>query len=56
VQEALFAVRREEYPRYKLGRFKVLVAFKKEAISSSETSVLTTAIRCKVPKDVYNYQ
>jgi hypothetical protein len=40
VQQAHFAVRREAYPCYELGRFKSLVNLKMGAIYSSETSVL----------------
>jgi hypothetical protein len=39
--EALFAVRREAYPRCELGIFKV-----------SETSVLTRATRRDIPEDI----
>jgi hypothetical protein len=49
VQEALFAVRREEYPRYELRRFKILVTLMMEVIYSSETSVPSTVTRYKVP-------
>jgi hypothetical protein len=52
LQEALFTVRREAYPSYELGRFKSLVALKMEAIWPTETSVLTTATRYKVPEDI----
>jgi hypothetical protein len=54
VHEDLLAVCREAYPHYELGRSKSLVTLKMEAIYSSETSVLTRATRCKVPKDISN--
>jgi hypothetical protein len=54
LQEALFAVRREAYPRYKRERVQNHVVLKMEAICSSETSVLTRATQYKVPADVYH--
>jgi hypothetical protein len=39
MKEAVFTASREAYHRYELGRFKILVILKKEAICSSETSV-----------------
>jgi hypothetical protein len=38
--EALFAVRREEHPRFELGRSKSLLNLKMEGIFSSETPIL----------------
>jgi hypothetical protein len=45
-------VSREACSLYELGRFKNLVTLKMEMICYSETSVLTRATRCKVPKDI----
>jgi hypothetical protein len=53
LQEALFADRREAYPRYELGRFKNLVALRMNVICSSEMSLLAGATRYKVPKDIH---
>jgi hypothetical protein len=39
VQGTIFAVRREAYPRYELGRSKNLVTMKMKAICSSEHAV-----------------
>jgi hypothetical protein len=41
--KALFAVRRDAYLRYGLGRFKSVLTLKIEAIYSSETSAITEA-------------
>jgi hypothetical protein len=49
IQGAVFAVHCKAYPRYELGRLKILFTLKMEAICSSEASVLTGATRHKVP-------
>jgi hypothetical protein len=52
LQEALFGVRCEAYTRCEQGRLKSFLALKMKAICSSETSFLTMAKRCKIPKDI----
>jgi hypothetical protein len=48
-------VRREAYRRCELARFESVITLNMEAICSSETSVLTTATWCKVPKDIFQF-
>jgi hypothetical protein len=52
---AFFCIGREAYPRYELWKCNSLATLKMESISSSETSVLTRAIRYKVPEDIFHW-
>jgi hypothetical protein len=55
MQEALFTVHCEAYPRCKLGRFKSFITLKMEAICFSETLALTTDTWCNISKDIHHY-